>query len=57
MLQKSAFSITEFDDSIKKNLRGNSRDFCEVVTRMLYGNVQQIDKIYQPPFIFRVNKV
>ena len=28
--------------------RGNSHDFCEVVTRMLYGNVLQIDKIYQP---------
>jgi len=26
--------------------RSNSHDFCEVVTRMLYGNVLQIDKHY-----------
>ena len=31
-------------------LRNNRHDSCEVVTRMLYGNVQQIDNIYQPPF-------
>ena len=34
--------------------RGNSHDFCEVVTRMLYGNVQQIDKHYYPPFFNRL---
>ena len=33
----------------KLRLRNNRHDSCEVVTRMLYGNVQQIDNIYQPP--------
>ena len=33
-----------------QRLCGISHDFCEVVTRMLYGNVQQIDKFYQPLF-------
>lgn len=47
MLQKWKNLIGNYDQI---DSRGSGHNSCEVVTRMLYGNVQQMDYFYQPLF-------